>query len=110
MTWQIVSYLLAPILWLTGCALFVALFVLASNKVKTRVWISLGWLVLAGLLAPTSLLVDMDKAIPLRMSEGVQTAATLVLYLLPPVGLAVAALLLYSGLHLLEERRKESPL
>jgi hypothetical protein len=90
--WLIV---LAIVAWL-----FVSALAWAARKMSAKVWIYAGLLTLAGLFLPTSMLVGI---FPDRLSLPFGTLMVIALFLIPPMALVTAALLLYSGLNLYQE-------
>lgn len=61
-------------------------------------------LVLAALLAPTSILVRPQEAIPLPLSDGIFMAISMAIFFIPCVALVFAALLIQIGVELVRER------
>jgi len=88
--WQIVSVI--------ACWLFASALVLAARRVSERVWIYAGLFTLAGLVLPTSMLVESCSG---RRQFEPLLATTL--FMMPFMALVIAALLLYSGLNFYKE-------
>jgi len=83
-----------------ACWLFVSALALAARRMSARVWIYAGLLILAGLVLPTSMLIEnfLD-----RLSQPFENLLAITLFFLPSIALVIAALLLYSGLNLYQE-------
>jgi hypothetical protein len=79
--------------------------VVASRRLGVTTWLVAGLFILAGLLAPTSLLVDTQGTFLGALPPWITTLASILLFLLPSLALVVAALLFQSGLKLLALRR-----
>ncbi len=71
--------------------------ILAARRLKPRVWLFLGLLALAGLLLPTSLLVDFDLNLGARLPQRFASPVFLLLLCMPSAALVTAALLLFTG-------------
>lgn len=74
--------------------LVASIVVLVARRVSNTVWIYVGFIILAALFLPDSIIIEISA----RLSQPFEEAFTILLTL--PVALVVAALLLYSGLNL----------
>jgi hypothetical protein len=83
-----------------ACWLFVSALAWAARRMSARVWIYAGLFILAGLVLPTSMLVEI---FPDRLSLPFGTLLATTLFMMPSIALVIAALLLYSGLNLYQE-------
>jgi len=83
-----------------ACWLFVSALAWAAKKMSARVWIYAGLFILAGLVWPTSMLVENFSD---RLSQPFGTLLAITLFMMPSMALVMAALLLYSGLNFYKE-------
>jgi hypothetical protein len=87
-----------------ACWLVVLGLAWAVRRLSATVWMVAGLLALAGLLWPTSMLVERWR-FPARLPQPLETLVTATVSSMPSLALIVAALLLYSGLTLTQERK-----
>jgi hypothetical protein len=96
----IVSWLVVAI----ACSLVALGLAWAVRRMSAGVWIVAGLLLLVGLLWPTSTIAE-GWRLPARLPQPLETLVTTAVFLMPSIALVVAALLLYRGLTLTQERK-----
>jgi len=90
-----------------ACALAALGLALAARRLSVKAWFVAGLLILAGLVVlPTSLLEETEKTFLGGLPQPVVTLLSITIFLMLPLALVVAAVLLQSGVSLYNEWRK----
>jgi hypothetical protein len=94
-----------------ACGLFALALAVASRLLSARVWFFAGLLLLVGLVVlPTSLLVESEKSFLGNLPQPVVTLLSITIFLILPIALVVAAVLLQWGVNLHKEWRNAEAL
>ena len=95
-----------PILLAIAAGFLAVALVVATRQLSAWVWFVAGLLILAGLVVlPTSLLVETEKTALGSLSQTLETLLSITIFMMLPVALVVAAVLLQSGVKFHQERQ-----
>jgi hypothetical protein len=95
-----------PILLAIAAGFLAVALVVATRQLSAWVWFIAGLLILAGLVVlPTSLLVETEKTALGSLSQTLETLLSITIFMMLPVALVVAAVLLQSGVKFHQERQ-----